>query len=101
MKLYVASLLAGLFVGVIYALIGVRSPAPPVIALIGLFGMLAGEQVPPLLRSMLRDVPAAQSWLHQVRPHMFGHMPSGGLAKPVARAAEYTAAVHSSNVEKD
>ena len=38
MKLYLMSLGAGLLVGIIYALIDVRSPAPPIIALVGLFG---------------------------------------------------------------
>jgi XapX domain-containing protein len=38
MKAFVASLAVGLLVGVIYALFNVRSPAPPVIALIGLLG---------------------------------------------------------------
>jgi XapX domain-containing protein len=37
------SLLAGLVVGIGYALCGIRSPAPPAIALLGLLGMLAGE----------------------------------------------------------
>lgn len=40
---YLLSLAAGIGVGVIYGLIAVRSPAPPIIALIGLLGMLAGE----------------------------------------------------------
>jgi XapX domain-containing protein len=44
MKAYLLSLAAGLLVGVVYGLINVRSPAPPVIALVGLFGILAGEQ---------------------------------------------------------
>ena len=34
---------AGLAVGVLYGLVAVRSPAPPLIALLGLLGMLAGE----------------------------------------------------------
>ena len=34
---------AGLVVGCLYALVGVRSPAPPVVALLGLLGMLGGE----------------------------------------------------------
>ncbi len=42
---YVLSLAAGIGVGVIYGLISVRSPAPPIIALLGLLGMLAGEAV--------------------------------------------------------
>lgn len=40
---YLLSLVAGLAVGVAYGLIAVRSPAPPIIALLGLLGMLAGE----------------------------------------------------------
>jgi XapX domain-containing protein len=38
------SLTAGLVVGVGYGLCGIRSPAPPAIALLGLLGMLAGER---------------------------------------------------------
>lgn len=77
MKIYLMSLAAGLLVGVIYALINVRSPAPPVIALVGLLGILVGEQLPPLVRSLWAKAPAAQSWEHQVKPHLFGHLPSG------------------------
>jgi XapX domain-containing protein len=40
---YALSLAVGLGVGVAYGLLGVRSPAPPIIALLGLLGMLAGE----------------------------------------------------------
>lgn len=42
---YALSLGVGLGVGVLYGLLGVRSPAPPIIALLGLLGMLAGEMV--------------------------------------------------------
>lgn len=45
MKLYVFSLAVGLLVGVIYGVLDVKSPAPPVVALIGLLGMLGGEQI--------------------------------------------------------
>jgi XapX domain-containing protein len=41
---YLVSLLMGLVVGVAYGLVQVRSPAPPMIALVGLFGMLLGQQ---------------------------------------------------------
>jgi len=61
MKLYLMSLGAGVLVGIIYALIDVRSPAPPVIALIGLFGMLLGEQIPPLVKGYLQQKPAGHS----------------------------------------
>ena len=40
---FVMSLAVGLIVGVAYALVGVKSPAPPFVALLGLLGMLAGE----------------------------------------------------------
>lgn len=46
---HVVSLLVGLIVGGAYALIGVKSPAPPTAALIGLLGMLTGEQLVLLL----------------------------------------------------
>ena len=44
MRPYLISLAVGLAVGIVYGLIRVRSPAPPAIALLGLLGMLAGEQ---------------------------------------------------------
>ena len=90
MKVYLLSLGAGLLVGVIYALINVRSPAPPVVALIGLLGMLIGEQVPPLVKAAWRGHPAGQSWLQQVKPHMFGHLPAGTTTTAVARADKAT-----------
>lgn len=45
MKAYLLSLAVGALVGIIYGALGVKSPAPPVVALVGLFGMLGGEQV--------------------------------------------------------
>jgi XapX domain-containing protein len=47
---YLLSFGIGVGVGVIYAFTGVRSPAPPVIALLGLLGMLAGEAAISYLR---------------------------------------------------
>lgn len=77
MKVYLLSLGAGLLVGVIYSLINVRSPAPPVVALVGLLGILIGEQLPPLVRGLWAKESALQSWENQVRPHVFGHLPRG------------------------
>lgn len=78
MKLYLISLAAGLLVGVIYALLNVRSPAPPVVALIGLFGILIGEQIPPFVKDYVQHRPELQTLLsHQVRPHVFGDLPRG------------------------
>jgi XapX domain-containing protein len=51
MQTYLASLALGVAVGVVYGLVNVRSPAPPAIALLGLLGMLAGEQAVSLVRS--------------------------------------------------
>jgi XapX domain-containing protein len=75
MKLYLMSLGAGLLVGIVYSFLNVRSPAPPVIALIGLLGILVGEQIIPLAKSLWGREPAVVSWIGQVKPHMFGHLP--------------------------
>ncbi|GAB7538804.1 hypothetical protein BGC_50280 [Burkholderia sp. 3C] len=40
---YAVSMGVGLGVGVLYGVLNVRSPAPPLIALIGLLGMVIGE----------------------------------------------------------
>lgn len=81
MKLYLASLGAGLLVGVVYALLQVRSPAPPVVALVGLLGILVGEQIPPFVKAIWVRDPAAFGWMTHVRPHVFGHLPKGGTPK--------------------
>jgi len=78
MKVYLISLAAGMLVGVIYGLLHVRSPAPPVIALIGLAGILIGEQAVPLARELIArkqqvglDVVASH-----LRSHSFGELPT-------------------------
>ncbi|GGC74784.1 DUF1427 family protein [Undibacterium terreum] len=78
MKIYIVSLAAGLLVGIIYGVLNVRSPAPPVIALVGLLGILLGEQIPPLVRQIMAKDAAQVSWFGgQVKPHLFGHLPQG------------------------
>ena len=62
MKLYLVSLAVGMLVGIIYALLQVRSPAPPVIALIGLLGMLIGEQVVPAAKRFMAGEPITMAW---------------------------------------
>jgi XapX domain-containing protein len=44
MKIYLLSAGVGILVGVIYSLLNVRSPAPPLVALVGLLGIAVGEQ---------------------------------------------------------
>ena len=58
MKAYVIALGVGLLVGALYGLLNVRSPAPPVVALVGLLGILAGEQAVPLVRGWLSPAQA-------------------------------------------
>jgi len=44
MKALFISFAVGLIVGVAYGVIRVKSPAPPIVALLGLLGMVLGEQ---------------------------------------------------------
>jgi XapX domain-containing protein len=44
MKAMLISFAVGLVVGVAYGLLRVKSPAPPLVALVGLLGMVWGEQ---------------------------------------------------------
>jgi XapX domain-containing protein len=76
-KVYLIGLAMGIAVGIFYGLMHVRSPAPPIVALLGLLGILIGEQVPPVVRHFLADTPARTSWLQQIKPHVFGRLPSG------------------------
>jgi XapX domain-containing protein len=62
MKIYIISLGAGILVGVIYAFLHVRSPAPPAIALIGLLGILIGEQLVPIGARLLSGEPVTMAW---------------------------------------
>ncbi len=81
MKMYLVSLGAGLLVGLIYGFLNVRSPAPPVIALVGLLGILLGEQLPPLIRQWMAPEAKQVSWLEdQVKPHCFGTLPGAQKA---------------------
>ncbi len=72
MKPYLISLSAGLLVGIIYSLLGTRSPAPPAIALIGLLGMLVGEQVLPVARRVLAGQPVLSFVKTDCAEHVLG-----------------------------
>ncbi len=54
MKAYLLSFLLGCAVGALYAVYRVKSPAPPLVALTGLLGMVLGESGYVLLKTMLR-----------------------------------------------
>jgi len=53
MKAYFVSLVVGGVVGLLYSALHVKSPAPPTVALVGLLGMLGGEHLLPLVRTLL------------------------------------------------
>ena len=48
MKPFLTSFVIGALVGVFYAVLRIRSPAPPIVALAGLFGMVLGESAYPM-----------------------------------------------------
>lgn len=76
MKIYLVSLGAGLVVGIVYSLLGVRSPAPPIIALVGLAGILLGEQIIPLAKR-LTDRPELVRYFHEdCAPQILGTPPT-------------------------
>src|SRR4051812_13131304 len=76
MRTYLLSLGAGLLVGIVYSLLNVRSPAPPVVALIGLLGILVGEQIIPVAKRMVEGSYLAAAWRQaQCTPHIFGLLP--------------------------
>ncbi|RTZ47817.1 DUF1427 family protein [Candidimonas sp. SYP-B2681] len=76
MKLYIFSLTAGVLVGVIYSLLTVRSPAPPLVALIGLLGMLVGEQVIPVGKQLLQGTAFNIACVKtQATEHLLGQLP--------------------------
>ncbi|MGK9175895.1 XapX domain-containing protein [Yokenella regensburgei] len=60
------SLGAGVLIGLLYAVLKVRSPAPPAIALVGLLGMLAGEHL--IAAVITQDAPSAAISQPQVIP---------------------------------
>ena len=67
---------SGLLVGVIYSLLNVRSPAPPFVALVGLLGILIGEQIIPVGKQLLAGSELTAAWRDEkCSPHIFGMLP--------------------------
>jgi XapX domain-containing protein len=62
-KIYLVSVAVGVLVGIIYGLLDVRSPAPPAIALVGLLGMLIGEQVVPMAKRLMDGQGISAAWV--------------------------------------
>jgi len=63
MKILFLSFIVGLGVGVLYGLIRIKSPAPPIVAfaLLGLLGMVLGEQFGVWIHAKKLDVSRAAS----------------------------------------
>jgi XapX domain-containing protein len=81
MKAYLAAAAVGLLVGIVYALFNVRSPAPPVVALVGLMGILIGEQIVPIARALIAGCGLGEAVAHaDCRAHVLGQMPSNVTA---------------------
>ncbi|WP_176593705.1 XapX domain-containing protein [Sphingobium sp. EM0848] len=76
MKAYLISLGAGLLVGIVYSLLGVRSPAPPIIALVGLSGILLGEQVIPIVKRLADRTELARFVRQDCSQHVLGTLPA-------------------------
>ncbi|MGN6595666.1 XapX domain-containing protein [Sphingopyxis terrae] len=72
MKIYLVSLGAGLLAGLVYSLLGVRSPAPPVVALVGLAGILLGEQIVPVVKRLADATELARFVREDCAPQVLG-----------------------------
>ena len=76
MKALLISFAVGLLVGVAYGVIRVKSPAPPIIALLGLLGMLGEQAGGWLLAKKIEATNVAQAYVRgepkgqQQRPDM-------------------------------
>jgi XapX domain-containing protein len=83
MKDLLISFAVGTFVGLLYGVIKVKSPAPPIVALLGLLGMVLGEQV--------------GSWAHTRKVNV-AHAASTCLVgkhwDPAVQVAEHVSALH-------
>jgi XapX domain-containing protein len=77
MKIYLLSAGAGILVGIVYSLLNVRSPAPPLVGLVGLLSILVGEQVIPVSKQLIMSGNGFAAAWRQARcaPHIFGLLP--------------------------
>jgi|SRR5580692_11603359 XapX domain-containing protein len=95
MRIYLLSLVTGVLVGVIYSLLRVRSPAPPLVALVGLLGILIGEQVFPIGGQVVAGTSLGDAWQQaKCASHMFGMLP-GRHAGAEAPTTEISTERHS------
>jgi len=75
LKTYSVSLAVGILAGLIYAVLDVNSPAPPIIALVGLLGMQIGEHLIPLVKRLINRQPVNLYWFRHDYHHKIGDNP--------------------------
>ncbi|MDE1179886.1 DUF1427 family protein [Paraburkholderia sp.] len=80
---YVISLSVGFGVGLLYWLLKVQSPAPPLIALAGLLGMVLGEHAIPVVKAQF----FAQSTTVQVAAQDPAQNPTPTVRPPAGKSA--------------
>jgi len=83
MRVLLISFVVGLGVGILYGLIRVKSPAPPIVALLGLLGMVLGEQFGIWVQTKKLDVSRAASVC------LVGERYDRQLYNPPSRKARY------------
>ena len=85
MRIYLLSLGVGILVDVICNLLQVRSPAPPLVALVGPLGILVGERAIPVGKQLLSGVPFLSVCARtQAIDLLFGELPGRHGAKAAA-----------------
>lgn len=78
-------------VGIIYSLLSVRSPAPPLVALVGLLGILVGEQIIPVGKQLLAGSGFSVAWWEAgCTSHMFGLLPGRHADEPKISATDFS-----------
>jgi XapX domain-containing protein len=88
MKVLFLSFVVGLGVGVLYGLIRVKSPAPPIVALLGLLGMVLGEQLGIWIQTKKLDVPRAAAVCLVGERYDRRHPPDNALATSAPEVVE-------------
>jgi len=74
-KAYAVSLAAGVLAGIIYVILDVNAPAPPIVALAGLTGMQIGEHIIPLMTRLIKRQPVNLRWFRHEYHHKIGDNP--------------------------
>jgi XapX domain-containing protein len=86
MKMLLVSFAVGLGVGALYGLIKVKSPAPPIVALLGLLGMVLGEQLGIWVHTKKVDVSHAASVCLVGERYDRPHPSESALAAPTSKS---------------